>query len=305
MTTIVTRSGKGSSLSWAEMDANLINLNTDKLEASALTSYATTAAVTAGLAAKINTSEIGVSVQAHSANLDEYAAVNPTAAGLALLDDADAAAQRTTLGLVIGTNVQAYDADIPTVAASQAEMEAGTESALRSMSPLRVKQAIAALAPASYAGPTLGTPQSSTSGSSIDFTSIPAGTKRITVMFDGVSLSGSSVPQIQIGDSGGVETTGYNSFGTLSSITSGFPINNATNSAASTTYFGMATLALMNSSTNTWAYSVAIGINAGGGAPFYAGGTKTLSPGQLDRVRITTVGGSDTFDAGSINIMYE
>lgn len=56
-----------------------------------------------------------------------------------------AAAARTNLGLVIGTDVQAFDADIPTVAASQAEMEAGTEAALRSMSPLRVSQAIAAL----------------------------------------------------------------------------------------------------------------------------------------------------------------
>lgn len=45
----------------------------------------------------------------------------------------------------IGVTVQAYDADIPTVAASQAEMEAGTQAALRSMSPLRVAQAIAAL----------------------------------------------------------------------------------------------------------------------------------------------------------------
>jgi len=46
---------------------------------------------------------------------------------------------------LIGVTIQAYDVDIPTTAASQAEMEAGTEAALRSMSPLRVNQAIAAL----------------------------------------------------------------------------------------------------------------------------------------------------------------
>lgn len=155
MTTIVTRSGKGSSLSWVEADANLTNLNTDKLEASDLAAYETSvhaAATYAPIATTVTDSDIGVTVQAYSANLAEYAAVNPTAAGLALLDDADASAQRTTLGLGTAAtsnagDFQAADADIPTISASQAEMEAGSETALRSMSPLRVAQAIAALAP--------------------------------------------------------------------------------------------------------------------------------------------------------------
>ena len=69
----------------------------------------------AGFKAAVNL-EIGTDVQAHSANLDEYAAVNPTAAGLALLDDADAAAQRATLDLEPGTDVQAYSAILASAA---------------------------------------------------------------------------------------------------------------------------------------------------------------------------------------------
>ena len=54
-----------------------------------------------------------------------------------------------------------------------------------------------------------GTSVASTSGTSIDFTSIPSWVKRITVMFDGVSTNGTSNLQVQIGDSGGIENTGY------------------------------------------------------------------------------------------------
>lgn len=71
--------------------------------------------------------EIGTDVQAYSANLDEYAAVNPTAAGLALLDDLDASAQRTTLGLAIGTNVQAYDAELAALAGLTSAADKGIQ----------------------------------------------------------------------------------------------------------------------------------------------------------------------------------
>jgi microcystin-dependent protein len=85
---------------------------------------------------------IGTDVQAYDADLTTLAAGGTGA--------------RSFLGLAIGTDVQAYDADIATVAASQGEMEAGTEVALRSMSPLRVAQAISALVPPASSGIPVG-----------------------------------------------------------------------------------------------------------------------------------------------------
>jgi hypothetical protein len=150
-----------------------------------------------------------------------------------------------------------------------------------------------------------GTSQASTSGTSIDFTGIPSWVKRITVMFDGVSLSGTDSFLIQIGDSGGLETTGYNGGGarfTVSTLggaafTTGFGFNNA---SAATLYSG--SVVLSNVTGNTWAASGTLG---GSSADFASilGGSKTLSA-TLDRVSVTRTG-TNTFDAGSINILYE
>ncbi len=106
--------------------------------ASALGGTEVVAGVQGGVTAKILISAIGTYVRGLFTTTPATIAEGGTGA-------ASAGAARTALGLAIGTDVQAYDADIPTVAASQGEMEAGTEAALRSMSPLRVAQAIAAL----------------------------------------------------------------------------------------------------------------------------------------------------------------
>lgn len=152
---------------------------------------------------------------------------------------------------------------------------------------------------------TSGTAVASTSGTSIDFTSIPSWVKRITVMFNGVSTSGTSLLQIQIG-AGSVSNTGYisNSYyppgpTNSGSITSGF-VQLATIVAAAATQQGFSTIVTLGS--NIW---VCNGLLLDDSArTSYNAGAKTLS-GTLDRVRITTVNGTDTFDAGSINILYE
>ena len=150
-----------------------------------------------------------------------------------------------------------------------------------------------------------GTAVASTSGTSIDFTGIPSWVKRVTVMFDGVSTNGTSDIIIQLGDSGGIEITGYtsscNHFGTSpapSTSTAGFLVLEEAVAA------GLASghCIITNISSTTWIQSSNMADTQPANA--IAAGNKALS-GTLDRVRITTVNGTDTFDAGSINIIYE
>jgi hypothetical protein len=149
---------------------------------------------------------------------------------------------------------------------------------------------------------TSGTAVASTSGTSIDFTGIPSWVKRITVMFDGVSTNGSSVYLFQLGDSGGIEVTGYQSVGGnyigVTTSTAGFTYHNNSAGVTSEGFIQFSTIG-----SNIWtgngnfASIVAAQIVSVAGA-------KTLSS-TLDRVRITTANGTDIFDAGNINILFE
>jgi hypothetical protein len=151
----------------------------------------------------------------------------------------------------------------------------------------------------------------SASGTSVDFTSIPSWVKRITVMFSGVSTNGTSAIQIQIGTSGGIQSTGYNAIAfavttavaaNATNTTTGFGVINSANAGSS--FHGSLILTSIGDASSTWSVIGNFGDSVATVRGMVIAGSKSLS-GTLDRVRITTVNGTDTFDAGSINILYE
>ena len=153
---------------------------------------------------------------------------------------------------------------------------------------------------------TSGTSVASTSGTSVDFTSLPSWIKRITVLLNVVSTSGTSLIRFQLGTGGTPTTTGYAAtastagptWGGSGSSTSGF--DSYADTSASWTRSGA--LVFTNISGNIWICTGAYQYTATYQVLF--SGIVTLS-GTLNMVRITTVNGTDTFDAGSINILYE
>jgi hypothetical protein len=158
-----------------------------------------------------------------------------------------------------------------------------------------------------YDGISRGTAVASTSGTTIDFTSIPSWVKRITVMFSGVSTSGTSNILIQLGTSAGITSSGYTGAGSVTST--------ASNITSYTTGFGIRChdqasfitsggLTITNITSNTWSAFGSFANPTTATVTGVTAGTVSLAA-TLDRVRITTVNGTDTFDAGTINILYE
>lgn len=150
-----------------------------------------------------------------------------------------------------------------------------------------------------------GTAVASTSGTSIDFTGIPSWVKRITVLFNGVSTNGTSAPIVQIG-AGSFTTSGY------AGVSNATVAGGATSGGNYTTGFGITSanaanilhghMVIVNITGNTWVASHAIGTT---GTIAISGGAALALSGTLDRVRITTETGVNTFDAGTINLLWE
>jgi hypothetical protein len=155
-----------------------------------------------------------------------------------------------------------------------------------------------------------GTSVASTSGTSVTFTGIPSWVKRITFMLRGVGTSATTTTfQIQLGTSGGIVSTGYNSsfvyISTSSVISAGaFRTDSfcpGTTAAAADLF--STTYTISSFDTNIWTGS-GTGIRTNTTGTFYCGAVPMALGGTLTQIRLTTVAGS-TFNAGSVNILYE
>ncbi|MCE2761890.1 MAG: hypothetical protein LW713_12860 [Acetobacteraceae bacterium] len=156
-----------------------------------------------------------------------------------------------------------------------------------------------------------GTEQATTSGTAIDFTDIPAGVRRITINLNAVSTNGSNRMLLQIG-AGSIANSGYssnagsignggNTTNSSGNVTSGFVLHGYAAVAAQNS---IGSIRLVNISGNTWICSAILADGTATVSVHISGGVISLG-GVLDRVRLTNVGGADTFDAGAINIMWE
>lgn len=152
----------------------------------------------------------------------------------------------------------------------------------------------------------------SASGTSVDFTGIPSSAKRVTVILNAISTNGGSNLRFQVG-SGSMSTSNYS--GATIGVTSGQGTSgtNAQNGLSgldtyvysqnsSYAFFGTVVWTLVSS--NTWTCVATIATSQSTSIGFFGGSSPALG-GALDRIRLTTANGTDSFDAGTINIFYE
>lgn len=150
---------------------------------------------------------------------------------------------------------------------------------------------------------TRGTAVATTSGTSVDFSSLPAGIRRITLLMDNVQTNGTSRVCVRVGTGGTVETSGYSGTVRQDAISESMDTSFEFDIAANATGTRQVTMFLHNIDGNTWLMSSLCGRGDSDNSS-YAAGRIALS-GTLDIVSITTFNGTDTFDGGTANIFYE
>lgn len=139
--------------------------------------------------------------------------------------------------------------------------------------------------------------QATTSGTFVDFTAIPSWAKKVTVQLVGVSTNGTSLVQIQIG-AGSIQSGGYSgALGGVAAATSGVPVAGTTASDTRTGH-----IVFTNQSGNSW---VSSGVTWSASTTVLQSAASVALSGTLDRIRITTVNGTDTFDGGSVSLLIE
>ena len=211
---------------------------------------------------------------------------------------------------VIGRSADSAGAPADIAAANDGEVFRRSGTAVGFGTVATAGIANAAVTPAKLSQPlTLDTAKAATSGTSIDFTGIPSWAKRITVMLEGVSTNGSSALTLRVGTTSGFVDGAGSYVGSSDNMQSGVTPNNFStgfnleDATMSSTHVRHYVCTLLNFSGNRWMFSVVGGLS-GTAAVTLGGGSISLAA-VLDRVRLTTLNGTDAFDAGSVNIMYE
>lgn len=199
------------------------------------------------------------------------------------------------------------DADAITATSIAANAVNTAEIAANAVTTVKILDAN--VTPAKLSQPlTLATVQTTVAGTEKDF-AIPAWARRIRVLLNGVSLSGTALIRFRLGTSGGIVTTGYLGAGSVIaataatvSQTAGFDIYNSVPAAAEL-YTGGIDFSLMDATNNIW---VAHGVftQTAVARTFTTAGQITLAS-ALTTLRITTSNGTDTFDLGSVNVIYD
>lgn len=150
-----------------------------------------------------------------------------------------------------------------------------------------------------------------TSGTTVNFTSIPSWVKRITVVFvELTTASNTGTLQLRLGVGGVVETSNY--FGAYGLTNSGggagagtwssSMVVGAGDGASGVTFNGSVILTRLSASSNTWIAQSVVTERVGETIVWSAAGSKALA-GTLDMVQVLL--SSSTFSSGSVNIMYE